>query len=653
MHRTATLAFALLPIAATAVQADVRLPAILGSNMVLQAETDAPFWGWAEPGEEVTVTPSWPGADPVTVTAGDQGEWRCELATPGAGGDHSITVTGSNTIELTNVLVGEVWLASGQSNMEWPLRITDNAEQAIAAADHPHIRLFLVQNAISPTPLDDCNGEWVECSPETVTNFSAVAYYFGRRLQDELDVPVGLIAADWGGTPAEAWTSAESLGEFPRHAPGLALMRMLREDPAALDREYENALAAWKSKYETAEQLIWATDALEDDSWPTIEEPGGWNRTMPDRDGTVWYRKTVEIPAAWAGKELQLELGPIDDEDVTYFRGTEIGSMRGGGKWQTPRKYTVPGKLVEAGSAVVAVAAIDTGGGAGFTGGPTQMFLAPIGGSESERISLAGEWRHKPADERGGIPPQPTKRAMNAHTPTSLFNGMIAPVHPFAIRGAIWYQGESNRGAAHEYRSLFPAMITDWRTHWGYDFPFYFVQIAPYTYGGDSGQTAELREAQLMTLDRVGNTGMVVTMDIGNPRDIHPRNKLDVGERLALWPLANVYGKTDLEFSGPLFESVEFHGRQARVHLSHAGGLHSRGGVPKGFEVAGDDGVWRAAGALIDGETILVSAYGVPKPVAVRYGWDDDGEPNLFNGDGLPASPFRSDDWKRVTQPGD
>lgn len=633
--------------------ADVRLPAIIGPNMVLQADRAVPLWGWADPGEEIAIVGDWPQARAASATAGPDGKWRTTLQTPEAGGPYTIRVEGKNAIELGNVLIGEVWLAAGQSNMEWPLTRTDNAAEAIAAADHPEIRLFLVKNAISPAPLEDCEGRWVVCSPETVADFSAVAYYFGRRLNDELDVPVGLVAADWGGTPAQAWTSAEALAAFPSYADGIELTRLLRDDPEALEREHQAALAAWQRRYADAQQLNWTAADFDASQWQTMDQPQNWSGPdLGDFDGTVWFRRTVDIPAAWAGRELTLELGPIDDQDQTFFRGVSVGETRGQNQWNQPRRYTVPANLVTPGPAVIAVSVLDTGGGGGMHGDPEQMFLAPSGHAGDDKLSLAGEWRYRKGLSAADIPPQPEKRTIRPNTPSSLFNGMIAPVHPYDIRGVIWYQGESNRVRAHEYRSLFPAMITDWRKQWGSNFPFYFVQIAPFTYQGDKGETAELREAQLMTM-ALPETGMVVTMDIGDPRDIHPTNKLDVGERLARWALAKTYGRDDVVYSGPLYSGFTVSGPQAIVRFDHAGGLHSPGGTLKGFEIAGADRLWRAAGAIIEGETVVLSAYGIDEPVAVRYGWDDDAEPNLFNAAGLPASPFRTDNWPRVTQPQD
>lgn len=638
-------------VALSPARADVRLPAILGSQMVLQAETDAPFWGWADPGEVVTITPDWPGAMPVTTTTTPEGTWRTTVSTPTAGTGYTVTVAGNNTLTLTNILVGEVWLCSGQSNMEWPMRQVENAPAEIAAADHPELRLFIVKNAVSPMPLDDCGGQWLICTPQSVAGFSGVGYYFGRALQQELGVPVGLIAADWGGTPAEAWTSAAGLAGFPKYTPSLAFIRTLAENPEYLQTEYEQAMAAWEAKYAKAEQLNWTLPGFDDTGWARMDLPATWSTPdLVNFDGAVWFRRDVDIPAGFAGKTLTLGLGPIDDEDITFFNGKGVGTHRGAGHWNTPREYGVDGALVREGRAVVAVSVLDTGGLGGINGEADQMFFVAKGGTESERVSLAGTWRYKIASSIDDIPPRPKLRSINAHTPTSLYNGMIAPIHPLATRGVIWYQGESNRTRGYEYRSLFPAMITDWREKWGSEFPFYFVQIAPYTYGGDTGETAELREAQFMALS-LPNTGMAVTMDIGNPRNIHPRNKADVGGRLALWALAQTYGQTGFEHSGPLYAGYERDGNRLRVRFDHASGLTTSSGVARGFEVAGEDRVWKQAGAIIDGDSIILSAYGVLKPIAARYGWDDDGAPNLVNGSGLPASPFRTDDWKRITQP--
>ena len=387
--------------------------------------------------------------------------------------------------------------------------------------------------------------------------------------------------------------------------------------------------------------------ALDHGSWQKIAQPAAWEGAGIGKfDGTVWFRKSVELPASWKGRELTLELGPIDDLDVTWFNGTKVGSSLDRGKRRTPRSYRVRGEAVRAGTNVIAVRVHDTGGAGGMHGRPDQMKLR----CGDDEISLSGEWRYHVGTPQTRLPRVPARSRLHANAPTALFNGMISPLIPFAIRGAIWYQGESNRGRAAQYRTLLPALIADWRAHWGRgEFPFYFVQIAPFSYGGDIGQAAELREAQLRTL-AVPNTGMAVTMDIGNPSDIHPKNKQDVGRRLALWALAKIHGKTDLVYSGPIYNSMRSEKGSIRLIFDHVGGGLTSGDEPLShFTIAGSDRKFVPAQAVIDGDTILVTSPEVREPVAVRFAWGAADEPNMKNREGLPASSFRTDDWPMVT----
>jgi len=441
--------------------AEVKLPAVIGNNMLLQRDLPVPIWGWAEKGEEVTVAVA---GQSVKAKAGENGRWQLTLEKLKVGDPLEMTVKGSSGSELTlkNILVGEVWLCSGQSNMEWGLGGAKNPKEEIAAATYPNIRLFHVRRARAAEPQKNCAGQWQECSPKTVGGFSAVGYFFGRHLHKELDVPIGLIESAWGGTPAEFWTS----------------------------------------------------------------------------------RKVLEADPALKG-------------------------------------------LVGRGSA--------------------------------------------------------------------LYNGMIAPLIPYAIRGAIWYQGESNVSRAYQYRTLFPAMIKNWRDDWHQgEFPFGFVQLAPFRYGRQNPACcAELWEAQLMTLKNVPNTGMAVITDIGNVRNIHPRNKQDVGLRLGLWAMATVYGKKDLVYSGPIYKSMKVEGDKVRLTFDHTGGgLATRDGKPPShFTIAGADEKFVPATTKIDGQTIVVHSDQLKQPVAVRFAWTDTAEPNLMNKEGLPASPFRTDTFKGVTEP--
>lgn len=493
-------------------RADVKLPAIISDNMVLQRDQPIPLWGWADAGEQVTLT--W-GEAQVTAAANNEGRWTAQLPPRPAGGPFELTIAGKNTITLRNVLVGEVWVASGQSNMEWPVQWSLNADQEIAAANYPQIRLFSVKHTVANQPRPDTEGAWVECTPQTIPGFSATAYFFGRELHQALGVPVGLIKTAWGGTPAESWTSRSSLEAYPD-------LKVLVERWDAL-----------------------CLQALEDHA------------------------------------------GALDQ----YFQ--QIA------KW--------------------------------VQNSQASGLLTPMPPAPSLPGVLQNPWRA-----------------------SGLYNGMIAPLIPYAIRGAIWYQGESNANRAYQYRTLFPAMIQDWRLHWGQgDFPFLFVQLANFTAPpAEPGESewAELREAQSMAL-ALPHTGMAVAIDVGEANDIHPKNKQEVGHRLALAARAVAYGQ-DVVYSGPLYQSMAVEGSSIRLWFRHlGGGLATQGGEPlKGFAIAGEDKKFVWAEARIEGETVVVHSDQVPKPVAVRYAWANNPEGcNLCNRAGLPASPFRTDDWPGVT----
>ena len=490
--------------------ADVKLPSVISDNMVLQQGKQASIWGWAEPGEKVAVSGSWQIGSWDT-TADKDSKWMIKIEPPKAGGPYELIFKGKNTITIKNILVGEVWLCSGQSNMQWSVRQSANAEQEIAAANYPDIRLFTVERKPAEQPQSDCVGDWQLCGPQTVPGFSAVAYYFGRELHKELDVPVGLIHTSWGGTPAEAWTSKKTLESDPDFEPIL--------------KRYSDVIAKYpeaKSKYEQK-----------------LKE---------------WEKAVAEAKAE--GKK-------------------------------PPRR------------------------------------------------------------------PYPPRGPRHKNNPSGLYNAMIAPLIPYGIQGAVWYQGEANAGRAYQYRKLFPAMIKNWRNDWGQgDFPFLFVQLANFmavNLEPSESAWAELREAQLMTL-ALPKTGMAVIIDIGDANNIHPKNKQDVGKRLALLALARSYGKK-LVYCGPIYKSMRVEGNKIILHFDYVGGgLVAGGGEPlKGFAIAGADRKFVWADAKIDGDTVVVSCDKVTKPVAVRYAWADNPVCNLYNKEGLPASPFRTDDWPGIT----
>ena len=642
---------------ANAARAEVRLPAIIGDNMVLQQGVKVRIWGNAKPGERVIVTLKDKSASAV---ADAQGRWQVWLEPLKAGGPLELTVKGDNVLTIKNVLVGEVWLCSGQSNMEWPLVNTVGGAETVAQANYPEIRLFTVTKNTSPTPLADVEGHWVVTTPDDAAHFSAVGYFFGRELYQHLKVPIGLIHSSWGGTPAEAWTTHDALVSSPDLKPIVDKYESSLNALPQAKEAYARALAEWEEKNlyidagNKGEAWGYADPATSTADWSKMDLPKQFETAGLLIDGAVWFRRDVDLPASLAGKDLVLNLPPIDDQDVTYFNGTKVGSIgrETPNSYMVPRKYIVPGSLVRAGRNVIAVRVFDSAGEGGFSRGGAFS----IGPNDSEPIALRGVWDYKieqalePKHPDWGSRPEAVG-VSNQNNPSVLYNAMIAPLVPFAIRGVIWYQGESNAGRAYQYRALFPTMIRDWRSAWGNEFPFYFVQLANWHANKaepDESDWAELREAQMMTL-REPQTGMAVTIDIGDENDIHPRNKLDVGRRLAAWALADTY-KQKVIPSGPLFDRYTVNGNEVRIRFKHADGLKTMDGGPlKGFALAGEDRHFVWADARIEGDTVIVSSPKISKPVAVRYGWADNPIANLYNKAGLPASPFRTDDWPGIT----
>lgn len=642
---------------ATAAHAAVTVPVIIGEHMVLQQGQPVPIWGTAAPGEKVTVR--FAGQEQTTV-AGANGQWKIQLRRLKASSQpRALTITGADTahpLTYNDVLVGEVWVCSGQSNMAWGVSGSNNAAQEIAGATFPAIRLFTVGGNVAPVPLRDCSGAWAVCSPATVGGFSAVGYYFGRELHHDRQVPIGLINTSWGGTVAEAWTSGPALrARLPEFIP--ALDQLGSESGEAAKARYQQTMA----EYNGAREKLYALEAdlaaaagraqpdLNDIGWKTMSAPGAWEgQGLPGLDGMVWFRKTIDLPAAWAGKDLVLRPGPIDEVDVTWFNGEQVGS-RGNIRnhdvqfWNVPRDYRVPGRLVNAGRNVVAIRVIDAMGAGGLAGASAnEMYAAPVDDAAAPHVSLAGEWRYDVELALPTMPVQPN----NPNQPSVLFNGMVNPLVPFGIRGAIWYQGESNADRPDQYRRLLPALIGDWRAHWQSDFPFLVVQLANYMARSDAPQEsswAALREAQALTARRTPKVGLALAIDIGEAGDIHPRNKQDVGKRLALAARKIAYGE-HIEESGPVFDKMSVKNGQAILKFRHTGGgLVTQGDKLVGFSICGADGKYVFADARIDGNQVVVSSSAVPNPVRVRYAWADNPAATLYNGAGLPAVPFRTD----------
>ena len=636
----------------------MKLAALFSDHMVLQRNQVVPVWGWDTPGARVTVDLAGHQAQAV---AGDDGKWLANLPSMPAGGPHTMTVSGTSTLAVQDVLVGEVWLGSGQSNMAWPLGMATTAGEAARGDELTTLRLFTVARAAELEVQSDVQGCWQRCSPGSLSAFSAVAYHFGRELHRRLGVPVGMINSSWGGTIAEAWTTRQAMTAEPALRPIVENCDRELANPNARS-EYDAASKAWNDKHIPRDPgnagfgKGWADAATGTADWPTMKLPQLWQRAGHDGNGVLWFRREVDVPAAWAGRDLTLSLGAVDKSDTTYFNNAVVGSLtveQDPNSWCVPRVYTVPGKLVKAGRNVIAVRVFSNIWGAGFGGTEEQMNLSAPGDG-AEAIGLAGPWQYQVEADFGVVSPPPAPPIPvgkgNPNTPTILYNSMIAPLIPYGLAGVIWYQGESNAGNANIYRTLFATMIRCWRDAWRQgDFPFYFVQLANFTPVREQpgpSDWAALREAQTTALS-LPNTGMAVIIDIGETHDIHPRNKKDVGERLALAALARTYGFEGMVHSGPMYDGCRIEGSSVRVRFSHvAGGLVARGGgALKGFAIAGADRKFVWADATIDGDCVIVSSANVAQPAAVRYAWANNPVCNLYNASDLPASPFRTDDW--------
>ncbi|HMN95192.1 MAG TPA: DUF1080 domain-containing protein [Phycisphaerales bacterium] len=646
------------------------LAEIFGDGMVLQQRVAAPIWGWARPQERVTVTPSWTldgRAVALETWADEAGRWRVAVPTPAAGGPHTVrVVAGGEERTLRDVLIGEVWLCGGQSNMEWPLRIVLGGAEAIREAADPSLRFFVVPNAASVRPrttfLLPPRG-WEPCTPASAAEFSAVGYHFGRMLREALGVPVGLIQADWGGTAIESWMPRSALERHRHVASALELLAAIDPDPALRAERMKGVRGrlaeSWWSRLDAlpgGAGASWAQERFDDSEWRPFELPATFAGDGLERfDGVVYLRRIVTVPAAVANAEAIIELGPIDDRDELFVNGVLVGGTREDGEWATPRRYAIPGGLLREGDNLIAIRVLDTGGPGGVNGRPEQMLLRRAAGGDA--VPLAGEWRLRRGAAMADIPPFDPAPPIGPGTPTALYNGMIAPLVPFALRGAIWYQGESNRSAPGRYASLFRDLIGAWRDRFGDEITFHFVQIAPYSYAGDRGETAELRDAQAAALSLPG-TGMVVTLDLGDPNDIHPAAKRAVGERLAGLALSETYAPIGLVGPGgaplarsPRFSEATIEDGALRVHFDDVrDGLVGAAGDLPGFAIAGPDRRFFEADAVIEGESVVVSSPFVDEPVAVRYAWSAAPRAWLFSGGGLPAAPFRSDDWERPAE---
>jgi sialate O-acetylesterase len=648
----------------------LEMPALFCDNMVLQQRSNVPFWGKAMPGTQISIKASW--GTKATVKVSSDSTWLVKIKTPKAGGPFTVDLAvGDTTINYKNVLIGEVWLCSGQSNMEMPLvgwppkdTIAFSARE-IKNADNPNIRLFTVARAYSNKPLFNVVGTWSECNPQTASSFSATAFFFGKKLAQDLKIPIGLINSCWGGTAIEPWISKKDLAQYEKFTETLKkidecqpMMDKFNEwlvNHPIIDVSKKDPLTKWKDlDFQDADC---AKPEFNDSKWRTMKLPDLWEMTeVGNYDGIVWFRKQIKIPKEWLNKDLVVELGPIDDMDVSYINGKRVGGYEENGFYQVDRIYPIPAEIVKDSVLTIAVRVIDNQGGGGIGSFKTKMNVQLKG--SGEQIEISGAWKYLPVaqyvsdkfyvfgikdDEYFNRPKLPIE--ISSATPTALYNGMIAPLVPYAIKGAIWYQGESNVGNAEMYKSFLPTMIKDWRNNFQNDLSFYYAQIAPWSYNPGSG-SQKIREAQMVSLS-TPKTGMAVLMDLGSPNTIHPPYKKEVGERLAFWALAKDYGKK-IVYSGPIYKSMKVQKDKIVLNFDYSDGglvLKSKDGE-NNFMIAGEDKVFKKADVKIDGKKLVVSSPEVTNPVAVRYGWAEYVDGSLFNKAGLPASSFRTDDWK-------
>lgn len=624
----------------------LKLPKLVSDGMILQRNDEARVWGWDHPGQAITVTFL---DDTYTTYANDSGKWEIELLRYSAGGPYEMTINGSESITIRNILIGDVWVASGQSNMElWMGRVSPVYPKVIANSENSYIRQFLVPDEydFDRQRTDLSNGSWQSANPETILSFSAVAYFFAKKLYDEYEVPIGIINASLGGSPAEAWISENTLQEkFSHYYKETVRFKndALIDSIQQADQERTQAWYSESLKNDRGHQgeNNWSKPDIDTSNWSTMEIPGYWADTdMGNINGVVWFRKEFEVPTNLSGRKADLNMGRIVDADSVFVNGTFMGST---GYQYPPRWYTIPEGVLKSGENVITVRVINQSGRGGFVlDKPYEITI------RDQKIDLKGKWKYKLGTEMDPLQSQTFVR----WKPAGLFNAIIAPLLDYSIKGVIWYQGESNTGRPVEYEELFSTMIEDWRNHWNEgDFPFLFVQLANFMESKpepSESEWARLRESQLNTLS-LPNTAMAVTIDIGEWNDIHPLNKKDVGERLALAAQKLAYGKEDIVYSGPVFDSMTVEGNRAILSFDHVGsGLKTNDGkAPQHFAIAGSDSTFVWADARIDGNKVVVWSDEVDNPIAVRYAWADNPEgANLYNEEGLPTSPFRTDNWE-------
>lgn len=628
--------------------AQITMPKIFGDKMVLQRGVKIPVWGNATAGVKVTAKL---GKESVTTVADNKGKWMVHFSKLKAGGPYLLTVAEAEkpetAITFQDVLIGDVWLASGQSNMEWQVKQSKDADKEIANASYPRIRFLVVEHDKQAKPQSDIfAGKWKVCDSANVKEFSAVAYYFSRKIHADQHVPVGIIQSTWGGTPVEAWTSREMLLTSPISKAAVLSNDTLTPDHEDFIQDSLNLIQFWNiifNPQNNSDKIVPAPE-YNDADWAKVEMPNVIKDFgIGSYEGIVWLRKKIILPESFNQKELTINLGHPEINYSLYVNGEAICKN----VWNAnpTHSYTIPARLLKSGENSIAIRIAMLWGGGGLTPPAEDIYIT----DGASKISLAGKWLYK-KDLETALP-----KILNYHYyPTVLFNAMMNPLIPYGIKGFLWYQGEANAGAAYDYRKLFPMLIKDWRQRWHQgNLPFLFVQLANYMKTKplpSESEWAELREAQTMTLN-LPNTAMACIIDIGDAENIHPANKQEVGRRLALNANKLVY-KQDVIASGPALKDFKIEGNHIRIRFEHVGaGLKTSDQKNiTGFAIAGADKKFYWANASIEGNMIIVRSDKVPEPKAVRYAWADNPECNLINSEGLPALPFRTDEWKGITQ---
>jgi len=640
-YNTFTLLLSVLFFLSPLASADIRLPRLLSDGLVLQRDTNVNLWGWADEGEVVKASLD---GKAIGETTTKNGAWLIQFASPPAGGPHTIEIKGKNSVALNDVYFGDVWVASGQSNMQTTMaRVEEKFADEIAAASYPLLRQFTVPRVmIFDEPQADLKGgEWEKSTPETLPDHSAVAYFFGKKIHLDEHIPVGILSSNFGGSPAECWMNEEALKAYPE---------IYKEAKSFQDHEYlksiqdadKKEIDAWTAQVDNFDQgmhaeIPWYDNALDHSAWPTLQVPSLWvDEGIEPMSGVVWFRKVVNVPKDVVDQPGMLRLGTIVDADIAYINGKQVGRTY---YQYPPRRYKLePGTLKPGENIITLRIQVDNRRGEFI---PEKPYYLQVG---DFKVDLSGPWYYQVANI---VEPPKPRRFVPWNEPLGCFNAMLNPLLKMPIKGVIWYQGETNAGRAKQYETMFPHLIRHWRDLWGQgDFPFLYVQLANWDVPGvpssESGWP-ELRWAQFKTLKEVKNTAMAVAIDVGEWNDLHPLDKKSVGERLALAAEALAYGKKDLVYSGPLFKSVSAEQGKLYVDFDSIGsGLERHGSKLGGFEIAGADGVYKSAKAKIKNDQVVVWSTDVETPISVRYAWDDSpDDANLYNEEGLPASPFK------------